>query len=103
VVFEALSQPDRDPAQPWLVLLSDEQRPALVEAEEPSLVVWSSLWRSRPDALIRFDIVPANFGETALTWTLLVDEPLPDPAFLGHLRKRLNVLINANLRYTFGN
>ncbi|MDQ1656394.1 MAG: hypothetical protein QOD41_1477 [Cryptosporangiaceae bacterium] len=85
------------------MLLSDEQQATLVETEEPSLVVWSSLWRSRPDALIRFDRARASFGETALTWTLLVDEPLPEPALLGHLRKRLNVLINANLRFTFGN
>jgi hypothetical protein len=26
---------------------------------------------------------------------------MPDPSLLGHLRKRLNELINANLRYTF--
>jgi hypothetical protein len=25
-----------------------------------------------------------------------------DPSLLGHLRKRINELINANLRYTFG-
>jgi len=31
-----------------------------------------------------------------------VDQPIPDDALIGHLRKRVNQLINANLRYTFG-
>jgi hypothetical protein len=103
VLFEALTQPDRDPARPWLVLLDDEQRPRLVETDEPSLVVWSSLWIKRPDAVVRFDL-PLDFSGygTDLRWTLLVDEPMPDPALVGHLRKRLNQLINANLRFTFG-
>ncbi|MEE3920873.1 hypothetical protein V2I01_29940 [Micromonospora sp. BRA006-A] len=51
---------------------------------------------------MRFDLVPDGGGGTRLRWTLLVAEPLPDPSLLGHLRKRLNQLINANLRYTFG-
>jgi hypothetical protein len=33
---------------------------------------------------------------------LLVDEPVPDASLLGHLRRRINELINADLRYTFG-
>lgn len=37
-----------------------------------------------------------------MQWTLHVDEPAPDGALTGHMRKRLNQLINANLRYTFG-
>jgi hypothetical protein len=55
-VFEALADPDRDPARPWLTLLDDELRPQVVRSE----------------------------------------------ALVGHLGKRLNQLINANLRYTFG-
>jgi hypothetical protein len=43
VVFEALTQPDRDSARRWLRLLDDERRPEIVEAHEHSLVVWSSL------------------------------------------------------------
>ncbi|MGW4461697.1 hypothetical protein [Micromonospora sp. NPDC004704] len=103
VIFEALTEPYRDPARPWLLLLDDERRPRTVRAERPHLVVWSSLWTKRPDALVRFDL-PADRGGygTDLRWTLLVDEPPPEAALLGHLRKRLNLLINANLRYTFG-
>jgi hypothetical protein len=101
VVFEALVEPDRDPARPWLRLLGDEQRPEVLEAAEPYLVVWSSLWSRRPDARVRFDLAPEDAG-TRLTWTLQVAEPMPDASQLGHLRKRLNQLINADLRYTFG-
>jgi hypothetical protein len=61
VVYEALTDLDRDPARRWLVLLDDERPPAIVRAE-----------------------------------------PMPDASLLGHLRRRLNTLINANLRYTFG-
>ena len=102
VIFEVLGDPDRDPARPWLILLEDEQSPQVVDAQEPTFLVWSSLWRKRPDARIRFDLASDDAGGTRLRWTLLVEEPLPDPSLLGHLRKRINELINANLRYTFG-
>jgi len=103
VLFEALTQPDRDPARPWLELLHDEQRPRLVKTDGPVLVVWSSLWIKRPDAIVRFDLPADHSGYgTDLRWTLLVDEPMPDATLVGHMRKRLNQLINANLRYTFG-
>lgn len=104
VVFEAVTEPDRDPGRTWLWLLDDEVAPAVVEAHKPDLVVWSSLWRTRPDALIRFEILREREGRgpgTDLRWTLLVDDPAPDDALVGHMRKRLNQLINANLRDTF--
>ena len=101
VVFEALTQPDRGGGRPWLYLLDDEVRPEIIESAEPELVVWSSIWLERTDATIRFDLPPGS-GGTDLRWTLLVQEPVPDPALLGHLRKRLNRLINADLRYSFG-
>ena len=62
VMFEALTQPDRDPARPWLELLDDEQRPRVVEASKPGLVVWSSLWIKRPDTIVRFDLPPDSSG-----------------------------------------
>lgn len=100
-MFEALTEPDRPGGRPWLQLLDDEVRPQVLESVRPDLVVWSSIWRKRPDATVRFDL-PAGGGGTDLRWTLLVDEPLPDDALLGHLRKRMNQLINAELRYSFG-
>ncbi|MGI9093366.1 MAG: hypothetical protein ACR2FF_08005 [Mycobacteriales bacterium] len=101
VVFEALTQPDRAGARPWLHLLDDEVRPRVMQSDKPGLVVWSSLWIKRSDAVVRFDLPPGREG-TDLRWTLLVEEPIPDDALLGHLRKRLNRLINADLRYSFG-
>ena len=40
--------------------------------------------------------------ERAPSWTLFLDEPEPHPALLGHLRKRINELVNAELRCSFG-
>lgn len=103
VLYEALCTPNRDPARPWLLLLDDEQPPEVLEASEPDLVVWSSLWVRRPDARIRFELPVDRSGYgTDLRWVLLVEEPLPDASLVGHLRRRINELINANLRYTFG-
>jgi hypothetical protein len=103
VVFEALTQPHRDPGRAWLKLGPDEIEPQVLEVDEPHLVVWSSLWPVRPDARIRFDLPPdAGQQGTDLLWTLEVDEPEPEAPLLGHMRKRLNVLINAELRYSFG-
>jgi hypothetical protein len=102
-VFEALTNPHRDPARPWLKLGPDETEPRLLAADEPHLVVWSSLWPVRADARIRFDLPYDSTRQgTDLTWTLEVDDPEPAAPLLGHMRKRLNVLINAELRYSFG-
>ena len=54
LIFEALTQPDRDPQRPWLSLQDDERPPAVVKARKPDLVVWSLLFVKRPHALIRF-------------------------------------------------
>jgi hypothetical protein len=103
VVYEALTDPKRESARPWLLLLDDERQPDIFDAEKPDFVVWSSLWTRRPETLIRFEL-PADhsgFG-TDLRWVLLVDEPPPEDSLVGHMRRRMNELINANLRYTFG-
>lgn len=102
IVFEALTNPDRDPTRPWLLLLDDEQPPRVLEAAYPDLVVWSSLWPRQPDAHVRFELASDGRSGSMVRWRLLVTEPLPDASLLGHLRKRLNQLINADLRYTFG-
>jgi hypothetical protein len=103
VVCEALTQPDRDPNRRWLLLLSDEQRPEVLSAEEPHIVIWSSLWPRCPDAQVRFDLHDDAEGSgTDLRWTLSVEEPAPSASLIGHMCKRLNVLINAELRYSFG-
>ncbi|ANW68003.1 hypothetical protein BCA37_23860 [Mycobacterium sp. djl-10] len=100
-VFDDLCDPDRQPARPWLLLHDDEIRPTVVDSARPTYVEWSTLWTRRPDAIIRFDVTPAPAG-TDLRWTLFLDDPTPDPTLTGHLRRRINELINANLRYTYG-
>jgi hypothetical protein len=101
ILFEDLCDPHRLPVRPWLRLLDDEMEPVVVESSRPRLVVWSSLWVKRPDARLRFDLEAAK-GGTDLRWTLYVDEPLPDPSLTGHMRERIGELINANLRYSYG-
>jgi hypothetical protein len=100
VMFEALTEPNRDPIRPWLHLQEGERLPHLLESSHPSLVIWSSLWLHRPDAAIRFDLPPGGAG-TDLRWTLTMDEPLPDEEEVRRMRRRINQLINDNLRQTF--
>ena len=51
---------------------------------------------------MRFELpLDGGFG-TDLCWTIMVEDLLPDPPLLCHMRKRMNFLINANLRYSFG-
>jgi hypothetical protein len=101
IIFEDLCYPHRQPARPWRRLLDDEIEPVVVESNRPDLVVWPSLWVNRPDARLRFDLEAAK-GGTDLRWTLYVDEPVPDPSLTGHMRQRIGELINANLRYSYG-
>jgi hypothetical protein len=103
VVFEALTEPNRDLDRQWLRLLDDEVPPRILERVAPSVVVWSSLWTKRADARIRFDLPLDESGYgTDLCWTLTVDDPMPGDELLGHLRKRINELINRDLRLSFG-
>ena len=101
VIFDDLCDPNRRPVRPWLHLLDDEIAPVVVEFDRPNHVVWSSLWARRPDARVRFDLA-ASRGGTDLRWTLYVDEPMPDDRLARHMSKRIGELINANLRYTYG-
>jgi hypothetical protein len=101
VVWESLSNPHRRGARPWLNLLPDEIEPRVLESERPELVVWSSIWPTTPDQLIRFDIASDGGSGTALTWTLMAPTEL-DEAGIGHRRYRLNKLIWASLRYSYG-
>ena len=80
------------------MLVSDEVAPRILEASRPDLVVWSSLWPDRPGDQIRFDLVPANYSGTMLTWTLTTPGAEPDAESLRNMRFRLNFIINSELR-----
>jgi hypothetical protein len=100
VMFEALTEPNRDPERQWLLLTESERQPAVLEEVKPDLVVWSSLWNEHPGARIRFDLPHGRSG-TDLRWTLFLDEPLPGLDEIQQMRRRINKLINDNLRQTF--
>jgi len=105
VVWQSLAAPRRPGARPWLKLLADESEPVIVESEEPNLVVWSSLWPSRPEDRVRFELAPVDSnrnGGTSLRFRLLTPERAPDASKSGHLRRRLNRLLFADLRYSYG-
>jgi hypothetical protein len=98
-IYEALSDPIADQARrEWLDLHDGELPPRIVQAVFPSLVVWASLWPDRPDDQIRFDI-----EDQRLTWTLMGEASDADEERLDQLRYRLDVMINAGLRISFGN
>ena len=63
--------------------------------------VHSSPWPSRPNDEVHFDLEPAG-SETLLRFTLLTPDDLPDDSKTGHLRHRLNHLLFADLRYSYG-
>lgn len=104
IVFDDLCRPNADPyRKPWLRLLGDEVPPTVLAAHRPDLVVWSSLWPSRPDDRVRFELRPDGTG-CRLRWTLLTpdDADEPDASKLGHLRRRMNLLVNGRLRAIYG-
>lgn len=100
VVFESLTEPRRTGARPWLFLEPDEVDPRVLVADAPERVVWSSLWPSRPDDEIRFSVLPHE-NETRLVFTHLSSLPMPDEPELRRLRRRINVLLWADLRESY--
>ena len=103
IVFKSLTEWQHPQARPWLALLDDEIDPHVLESVRPTLVVWSSIWPRTPDQRIRFDLEPDDGSGTKLTWTLTSRTPLDDPSAVGHRRYRLNHLLWADLRYSYGN
>jgi hypothetical protein len=102
VVWDSLVEPRRPGARPWLHLLADEVEPRVLTAEKPGQAVWSSLWPSRPDDQIQFALAASPDGGTLLRFTLLTPGEAPDQSKTGHLRRRLNQLLFADLRFSFG-
>ncbi|WP_147141113.1 hypothetical protein [Nocardia ninae] len=101
-VWESLTQPRRPQGRAWLELLPDEVEPEVLQADKPDRVVWSSLWPSRPDDQVHFGLTPTEGGQTLLRFTLLTPVEVPDESKTGHLRRRLNQLLFADLRFSYG-
>jgi len=101
VAWDSLVQPEREGTRPWLSLAADEVAPRILGAEEPHRVVWSSIWPSRPNDEVHFELAAIG-SETSLKLTLLTPDEPPDQSTTGHLRHRLNHLLFADLRYSYG-
>lgn len=101
VVWQDLMSPRIDGVRPWLRLVADEVPPRVVESARPTLVVWASLWPTRPGDLIVMELAPKD-GGSSLRAVLLADGDQPDASKSGHIRKRVNHLLFADLRFTYG-
>ena len=101
VVWDSLNNPDAPRTRPWLNLVRDEVAPAVLEGVRPERLVWSSLWPDRPRDRIIFELSDDS-GETSLQFTLLTPDELPDQSTTGYLRKRMNYLLFADLRFSYG-
>ncbi|MDR7251831.1 uncharacterized protein YndB with AHSA1/START domain [Nocardioides sp. BE266] len=101
VVFESLTRPERPGARPWLDLVDDEVAPRILSAEADRRLVWSSLWPTRPDDEVHFELAP-EAGGTRLRFVLLTPEEMPSDGELGRLRFRLNKILWADLRLSYG-
>ena len=87
--------------RPWLRLLPDELPPRVIQSQSPSGVVWSSLWHTRPDDQIVLDLSPEGGGSSLRFRLLAVGDP-PDSSKAGHIRQRVNHLLFADLRFSYG-
>lgn len=74
---------------------------ALLAATKPERVTWSTLWPSRPNDEVHFEVT-ASGSQTLLRFTLLTPGAPPDESKAGHLRRRLNELLFADLRFSYG-
>lgn len=101
VVWEDLVRPASTGGRTWLDLLDDEVAPRVVESDAPKRVVWSSLWTSRPGDRVVIELAAAGC-DTAVTFTLLAAGDPPDDSRTGHIRRRVNQLLFADLRFSYG-
>lgn len=101
VVWESLVEPRHPTARPWLSLNDDEVEPRVLAATKPERVTWSTLWPSRPNDEVHFEVT-ASGSQTLFRFTLLTPGAPPDESKAGHLRRRLNELLFADLRFSYG-
>ncbi len=100
-VWDSLVDPRRVGARPWLALADDEVEPRLLDGERPVRVVWSSPWPARPHDQVHIVLAPHGL-ETAVGYTLLTPDEPPDPTTAERLRRRISVLLFAELRESYG-
>ncbi len=101
IVWESLANPHQPGLRPWLVLLDDEVVPQILETQKPDWIIWSSLWPSRPNDQIKIELIDFGSG-TLVRFRPLTPDEVPDPSRTGHLRRRMNHLLFADLRFSSG-
>ncbi|MPQ98371.1 hypothetical protein GB931_10665 [Modestobacter sp. I12A-02628] len=101
VVWESLTRPRRPGARPWLHLLDDEVEPTVLYASAPVLLVWSSAWPRWPQLVTVLELRRTGL-ESALSWTATAPDDPCDDGLVGHVRLRLNRLLWADLRLSYG-
>ncbi len=101
ILWADLAAPRRDGPRVWLSLLDDERWPSVLESVEGERVMWSSPWPHRPADRIVLEVAPDPNGST-LEFVWLAGDPLPTESTIAHIRKRLNVLLFAELRFSYG-
>ena len=98
VVFDDLAAPARTGPRVWLDLGASTW-PRVLESERPHRLVWSSLWSDRPEDRVELELAEHG-SETALTYTLWAAGEVPADA--EDRRRRVSVLLWADLRETYG-
>jgi hypothetical protein len=101
IIAPMLAEPNKYPTHPWMTLLAGEEWPTVLRARKPEYVLWSSLWPDFTGVEVQFELAATAGGGTDLRWTLLAPGPLAVEAVAG-VRHRINYLINAELRLSFG-
>lgn len=94
--------PRSDGVRPWLRLLPDEVAPRVLASFPPRTLTWSSLWTRHPDLVVGLDCAPHQTGTLLHVTIEAPDEPVLSDATIGHVRHRINHLLFADLRATYG-
>ncbi len=101
IVWDALTDPFDPSIRRWLELLPNEVLPEVIDAVRPHHIVWTSLWPDRPRDQIRFSIASDGRSGSRVKWTLETPDEPPDEAIVRDRRRRIDLLINGNLRDSF--
>jgi hypothetical protein len=101
-VFESLAEPQLPGARRWLHLSADETAPEVTATVPHSAVAWSSIWPDHPELVIEFHLGPGPGGGTDLEWRLLSPRESPGDAAVRCLQRRMNEIVNRDLRLSYG-
>lgn len=103
VVFASLAHPGGAADREWLTLRPDEQTPEVLCGVADRFLLWSTLWPELPEVQVQLDLTPDPRDRlcTQVRWTLLLAAPLPRDT-IDRLSRRLDQLINHELRHTYG-